>query len=142
MGLDHVRINLAFPLKRKGTKMNKDFVTLKYGKVVIQCKPGDISGIMSSLEGKSEAKKEKVYEKSAVVKKAVRSIKASSPQEFVLKALANREGLHTVFSGLNDELRTRFEVDPKDITNGMIADGLIAGRLARKGFWISNIIQS
>lgn len=119
--------------------MNNNFVTLKYGKVVIQCKPNDVSSIMSSLEGTKDAKTEKVYEKSTVVHKAIRDIKAVDPKELDMKALANRNGLHTVFSGLNEEIRSRFNIDPKVVTNDMINEGLIEGRPAKKGFWITKI---
>lgn len=117
--------------------MEKNFVTIKLGKATIQCKPEDVAGIMSSMNGSKPEDGKKVYEKSTVVHKAIRNLKAETPEELVLGALANRDGLHTVFSGLNDELRVRFGADPIDITEKMISAGQIKGRPAKRGFWIT-----
>lgn len=117
--------------------MEKNFVTIKIAGATIQCKPEDVSSIMSSLNGSKPADGKKVYEKSTVIHKAIRNLKAETPEELVLGALANRDGLHTVFSGLNDELRVRFGVDPVDITERMVTAKLIQGRPAKKGYWIT-----
>lgn len=117
--------------------MEKNFVTVKFQGATIQCKPEDVAKIMGSLVGKGQESAKKVYEKSSVTHKAIRAIKAATPEEFTLACLANREGLHTVFSGYNDEIRTRFGVDPVDVTEKMITDGLIHGRPAPKGYWLT-----
>jgi hypothetical protein len=118
--------------------MEKSFVTVKFAGATITCKPEDVASIMSALNGNAPAKDgKKVFEKSSVIHKAIRNIKAETPEELVTSALANRDGLHTVFSGLNDELRTRFGADPIEVTESMINDGLIDGRPAKRGFWIT-----
>ncbi len=118
----------------------ENFVTLKIGKTVITCKPEDVGGIMASMNGPaSKAAEKPIYEKSTTLRKAIINIEANNPKDLVLKALANRNGIHTVISGLNNELRERFNVDPRDITSELIAEGLIKGRPAKRGFWITNI---
>lgn len=119
--------------------MEKNFVTVKFQGATIQCRPEDVAGIMGSLnKDTSNDPAKKVYEKSSVIHKAIRNIKAETPEDLVLGAIANRNGLHTVFSGLNDELRTRFGADPVEVTEKMINNGLIKGRPAKRGFWITS----
>ena len=115
--------------------MDKGFVTVKHGKTSIVCRAEDVASIMSSLNGTTKPA-EKVYEKSAVIRKAIRNIKAETAEDLVLSSLVNRDGLHTVISGLNQEIRDRFELDPVVVTSDMIKDGLIKGRPAKRGFWI------
>jgi hypothetical protein len=117
--------------------MEKNFVTVKFAGATITCKPGDVASIMGALNGKPVTDGKKVYEKNTIIHKAIRNLKAETPEELVINALANREGLHTVFSGLNEELRDRFGADPVAVTEGMISDGLINGRPAKRGFWIT-----
>jgi hypothetical protein len=38
---------------------------------------------------------------------------------------------------LNDEIRSRFGVNPVEVTNGMITKGQIKGRPAKRGFYIT-----
>jgi alanine dehydrogenase len=117
--------------------MEKNTVTIKINGASITCKPEDVATIVSTLSGKSATNDKPVYEKSAVVHKALKNIVANTPELFTLAALANRDGLHTVFSGYNDEIRTRFDVNPVDVTESMIAAGSIKGRPAKRGFWIT-----
>jgi hypothetical protein len=116
--------------------MDKNMVTLKIGKTIIQCRPEDVGNIMSSVST-APVTAEKKYEKSTVIHKAIRNLEANTPEELVIGALANRSGIHTVFSGLNEELRNRFGADPIDVTEKMMNAGLIKGRPAKKGFWIT-----
>jgi len=113
-------------------------VTLKVGKASIVCRPEDVAKIMAQIGG-TTGTGTPVYEKSAEVHKAIRNIKADNAEELVIKSLAGRTGLHTVFSGLNDEIRTRYNLDPVKVTNDMIANGILdekKSRPSKRGFWI------
>lgn len=117
----------------------ENLVTLKVGKAVIKCRPEDIGSIMSGLSALPTIDKKKTFEKSSVVHKNIKNIQAENAKDLVLKALANREGLHTVFSGLNEEIRDRFSEDPVTVTNSLIANGSITGRPIKGGFYIRKI---
>lgn len=110
-------------------------VTLKLGKASIVCRPEDVASIMASIGGNAPATP--AYEKSAVVHKAIKALTAENAEELVLKTLVNRKGVHTVFSGLNDEIRSRYGVNPVEVTNRMIEKGQIKGRPAKRGFYIT-----
>ena len=70
---------------------------------------------MSNQSGKSAPVKKYIGERD------IAGIKAGSADELVLKALALQDGIHTRYSGLNDAIRTRFNVDPIGVT-GKLAE--------------------
>ena len=118
--------------------MKDGMVTLKMGKTTIICKPEDVAGIMASVgSGVNTLPQKPLYEKSSILHKAIRSIQADDAEDLVLKALKGRVGVHTVYSGLNQELRDRFGADPVEISESLINKGLINGRPAKGGFYIT-----
>jgi hypothetical protein len=77
-----------------------------------------------------------------VLRKALSNIKADTPENFVLEALKQtpkRDGIHTVWNGLNAELKTRFGMDTeaaKACTTRMKLEGLIDGHPVTGGYKI------
>ena len=59
--------------------------------------------------------------KKYIGEKDIAGLKAANADELVLKALALQDGIHTRYSGLNDAIRTRFNVDPIMVT-GKLAE--------------------
>jgi len=110
---------------------------LRTGKSVIVCRKEDAAFMLAQASAPT-ASAAPVYEKSAVIKKSIKNLVVDNAEALVLESLKGRKGIHVVYSGLNDEIRSRFGVDPTEVTGTMIAKGLINGRGAKGGFWITS----
>ena len=77
--------------------------------------------------------------KGSELKKAFQNIQADNAEMFVQKCLdiANGQGIHTVFSGMNDLIRNKFNSNPALVTKGMMEAGLIKGHPSKGGFTIN-----
>ena len=93
-------------------------VKLTWNGMVFEGSPSAIAKIIASAKTDSVIanKGTVVLRKGAELKKIFATINADTAEEFVLKALDKAgQGIHTVFSGLNDTIRNRFHRDPKDV---------------------------
>jgi len=85
-----------------------------------------------------EAPRTPVFRSSKEVLQATSTISGDTAPEYIMNVLKaglvpQGHGLHTVFSGLNGQIRKRFGFDPMDVTSEMAQKGLITVRPAKGG---------
>jgi hypothetical protein len=100
----------------------------KDGDVQLAMDAKNVPAFLSSVgvKGQTGANKPSFLDKNDI-----KSLKADSPEELVLLAIekqtakSGKEGVHVVYSGLNEELKSRFGVNPREVTSEMEKAGLI-----------------
>lgn len=106
--------------------------------VKIQCLPEQAASVMASFTGQVGVVAGKLpYKSSKDIRNAVRNITGDTASEYVMNILkanvTNGYGLHTVYSGLNHNIREKYADDPQMVTEALRDNGLITIRPAKGG---------
>lgn len=117
----------------------KKTVKLSYNGITLECSPSQAKEIMFANKPAGETITSTPHVEASVLRKALKNIKADTPEDFVLQALLQtpkKDGIHVVWNGLNAELKDRFNCDPQAVTKAMKDSGLITGHPVTGGYKI------
>ena len=110
-------------------------VTLTLNGIKVSMSASAVPAFLNAMAGKYG---KNAPEKKYIGEKDIAAIKAISPEELVMKALALQDGIHTRFSGLNEAIRNRFSgSDPVSVTGKLAEQKKITIRPTKGGVVIN-----